>query len=229
MDKKFSLVATYSPVAMSTLEVDRGNYQTWLSQHGGPADVRVGLTNFDDVEAFHIKFGVPLAGAPSFLDREANEFRVKFMQEELDEFKEDYANGDMLKAADALVDLVYVAMGTASMMGLPWQQLWDEVQRANMSKVRASGADDARSVRKSALDVVKPEGWKGPDHRAAVGDGANWPTFYASSGGNPIGAVFPATMFEAPTQKPAVDMSAGAGVPVDAVIRMPAEDTEGGV
>jgi predicted HAD superfamily Cof-like phosphohydrolase len=229
MDKKFSLVATYSPVAMSTLEVDRGNYQTWLSQHGGPADVRVGLTNFDDVEAFHIKFGVPLAGAPSFLDREANEFRVKFMQEELDEFREDYANGDMLKAADALVDLVYVAMGTASMMGLPWQQLWDEVQRANMSKVRASGADDARSVRKSALDVVKPEGWKGPDHRAALGDGANWPTFYASTGGNPIGAVFPATTFAPPAPKAVVDMSAGAGVAVDAVIRVPADDTEGGV
>ena len=38
---------------------------------------------------------------------------------------------------DALIDLTYVAMGTAYMMGLPWQDLWDEVQRANMSKVRA--------------------------------------------------------------------------------------------
>lgn len=187
--KKFNLVTSYTPVALSTLNDDRANYQLWLTQHGGPADVTVGLTNFDDVEAFHKKFGVPLAGTPSFLDADADEFRRKFMQEELDEYTEAYMAGDMLKAADALVDLVYVALGTASMMGLPWQQLWDEVQRANMSKVRATGADDARSVRKSALDVVKPEGWKAPDHRAAVGDGANWPTFYASTGGNPGGAV----------------------------------------
>ncbi len=218
--KKFNLVTSYTPVALSTLNDDRANYQLWLTQHGGPADVTVGLTNFDDVEAFHKKFGVPLAGTPSFLDDDANRFRQKFMQEELDEYNEAYMAGDMLKAADALVDLVYVALGTASMMGLPWQQLWDEVQRANMSKVRATGADDSRSVRKSALDVVKPEGWKAPDHRAALGDGANWPTFYASTGGNPVGAVFPSTTFDA---------SQGAGVPVESVVRVPADDTEGGV
>src|SRR5581483_5515540 len=114
MDKKFSLVATYTPVPLSSLASDADNYQNWLRQNGGPSDVVVSFTNFDDVASFHSKFGVPMAQAPSFLDAEANEFRQKFMQEELDEYREAYENGDMLKAADALVDLVYVAMGTGS-------------------------------------------------------------------------------------------------------------------
>jgi len=39
--------------------------------------------------------------------------------------------------------------------------LWNEVQRANMSKVRASS--ESQSKRGSSLDVIKPEGWRGPD------------------------------------------------------------------
>lgn len=75
---------------------------------------------------------------------------------------------DLEKAADALADLVYVALGTAHMMGLPFEAVWAEVQRANMTKVRATGDDDPRSKRGSSLDVVKPEGWKAPDHGPAI-------------------------------------------------------------
>ena len=63
---------------------------------------------------------------------------------------------DLALQADALVDLVYVALGTGVMMGLPWQQLWDDVHRANMGKVRGVGK------RGHAVDLVKPEGWVGP-------------------------------------------------------------------
>lgn len=63
--------------------------------------------------------------------------------------------------ADGLIDLVYVALGTAHLHGFPWDALFDEVQRANMSKVRATHAEQSR--RKSTLDVVKPEGFQPPD------------------------------------------------------------------
>ena len=140
--------------------------------------------NLQDVAAFHEKFGVPHAKVPSFLDGHAQGFREKFMQEELDEFKDDCIAGNMEGAADALVDLVYVAMGTAHMMGLPWQKLWDEVQRANMSKMRAQTVGDSK--RGTLLDVIKPVGWRAPDHAGAlstktVGSGEkdwmSWPTF----------------------------------------------------
>lgn len=126
----------------------------------------------DDVCAFQEKFNVPMAVEPTFLDPEAFKFRVKFMQEELDEFITDHSEHNMHGAADALVDLAYVLHGTALMMGLPWSELWDEVQRANMAKERATCA--SQSKRGSALDVIKPEGWKAPDHTAALGAGP-WP------------------------------------------------------
>ena len=136
--------------------------------------------NFQDVAAFHEKFEVPCASAPSFLDWHAQGFREKFMQEELDEFTAACKLGNMEDAADALVDLVYVALGTAHMMGLPWQKLWDSVQRANMAKVRAQTAGDSK--RGTRLDVVKPAGWAAPNHTEALGgnkkdEWIGWPTF----------------------------------------------------
>lgn len=132
-----------------------------------------------DVLAFQRKFSVPMAPSPSFLDEDALQFRYRFMREELHEFIVAHLEGDMHGAADALVDLAYVLHGTALMMGLPWQRLWDEVQRANMEKERATHA--GLSKRGSALDVIKPEGWAGPDHAAALGTGP-WPTLDTGDG-----------------------------------------------
>lgn len=121
-------------------------------------------TNFDDVGLFHGKFDLPVADGdmPVQLDVETFAYRNEFLAEELKEFGLAYDAGDLPDQADALVDLVYVALGTAHMMNLPWQELWDEVQRKNMQKVRSTGADDARGKRKNNLDVVKPEGWTAP-------------------------------------------------------------------
>jgi predicted HAD superfamily Cof-like phosphohydrolase len=115
-------------------------------------------TNFADVFQFHTKFGLPYPVKPQLLEQDVMEFRHKFMEEELDEMTSAYMAGDLAGVADALIDLVYVAMGTAVMMGLPWQLLWDEVQRANMSKMRAESVQDslAGTGRGHILDVVKP-------------------------------------------------------------------------
>lgn len=118
-------------------------------------------SNFEDICDFHIRFGLEHNGIPKMLDEETARFRAKFMYEELEEFVDSYHKKDLAGMADALIDLTYVAMGTAYMMGLPWQDLWDEVQRANMSKVRAT--DASQSKRGSSLDVVKPEGWQAPN------------------------------------------------------------------
>lgn len=124
------------------------------------------MSFYEDVRAFHVKFGLPHFGEndnPHLLSADVDKFRANFMQEELDEYKEAVAQGDLAKAADALVDLVYVALGTAHMMHIPFNACWEEVQRANMSKERATSADDERSKRKSTLDIVKPDGWTTPD------------------------------------------------------------------
>lgn len=123
-------------------------------------------SNFDDVGEFHEKFGLPAVRRthpvhPQLLDHDMFRFRLKFLEEELSEFVHAQHAQDLAKAADALIDLVYVAMGTAHKMGLPWQELWREVQRANMAKERATSAD--QSKRGSTFDVIKPPGWQPPD------------------------------------------------------------------
>lgn len=123
-------------------------------------------SNFDDVGDFHRKFNIRSVShdGPGKIrwDADMLDFRVKFMEEELDEFNDAVADEDHAKMFDALIDLVYVAMGTAHLLGYPWQEGWDRVQEANMKKVRAA-ADGSDSVRKSSMDVVKPPGWSPPD------------------------------------------------------------------
>lgn len=119
--------------------------------------------HFRDIHLFHQKFGLlPVAAQPTALSAELSDFRVKFMQEELDEYRRAVASGDLEAQHDALIDLVYVAMGTAYLQRLPFNTGWDNVQLANMKKVRALRAGD--SERGSTFDVVKPPGWQPPNH-----------------------------------------------------------------
>ena len=122
------------------------------------------MSNFADVGRFHQKFGLPTSGVTvptSPLDPETLRFRVEFMREELNEFIEAAEAEDAAGMLDALIDLVYVAMGTAHLAGFPWEAGWALVQQANMAKVRATSASESK--RGSSLDVVKPEGWTAPD------------------------------------------------------------------
>lgn len=135
----------------------------------------MGLDQFKDVRDFQEKFGHLSHYKPTKLTKRKLLERIKFMQEELDEFTrgcgitrmhgaltpEDvyYDDGgvqDFAEQADALVDLVYVALGSAVMLGLPWQELWDDVQRANMAKERGI------SHRGNLVDCIKPPGWVPP-------------------------------------------------------------------
>lgn len=122
------------------------------------------MSNFEDVGRFHRKFGLPTfdpSRPTSPLDHETLSFRIAFMREELNEFIEAADAEDAAGMFDALIDLVYVAMGTAHLAGFPWEAGWALVQRANMAKVRATSASESK--RGSSLDVVKPEGWNAPD------------------------------------------------------------------
>jgi dCMP deaminase len=121
------------------------------------------VSYYSDVLDFHKRFNLPHGDLPRNLHPDIFNFRRNFLREELDEFSKAVTEDDLPGAADALVDLVYVALGTAAMMGIPFDECWREVQAANMRKVRANGAEDERSKRKHLLDVVKPEGWKPPD------------------------------------------------------------------
>lgn len=149
------------------------------------------MSYYYDVGAFHEKFALPRADGsvpPRPLTADLVRYRGAFMLEELIEWFEaqgafgvashlceimedlkadtlltDAPMHGMADSADALVDLCYVALGTAHLSGLDFDAHWAEVQRANMSKERGRTAK-----RDHDLDVCKPEGWVGPDHEAIL-------------------------------------------------------------
>ncbi len=115
-----------------------------------------------DVARFHQEVTRQESPAtPTMVSPEFIHIRWKFAQEENDEFLEACHNGDMVKAADGLADLIYVAIGTAYLMGIPLEKVWDAVQRANMKKV---GGATARNPN----DAIKPPGWQPPDVEIAT-------------------------------------------------------------
>lgn len=109
-----------------------------------------------DVAEFHMKFDFLVSEKPTMLHPVLVGERIVCMREELDEFDEAARKGDICGMADALIDLTYFVKGTAAMMGLPWGELWRDVHRANMSKVRGT------THRGHKADVKKPPGWEGP-------------------------------------------------------------------
>lgn len=79
--------------------------------------------------------------------------RVSWMLEELAEF----AAADTLEdQADALIDLIYFAIGTFTMMGVKPEALFDIVHNANMGKV----GPDGRVLRNEQGKIVKPDNWE---------------------------------------------------------------------
>ncbi len=90
--------------------------------------------------------------------------RIDFISEELLELEDAVKAGDDLEQIDALIDIAYVAMGTAALSGFNWERHWNEVHAANMRKV--AGSNDKRPD--LPYDLVKPEGWMVPDHDKVV-------------------------------------------------------------
>ena len=110
-----------------------------------------------DVADFHAKFNVPQPRTPSLPDADMTSFRLKFLREELEEIEDAVLEEDLEEVLDGLVDIVYVALGTALVFGMDFDTAWKRVQAANMKKIAglATGRHDQ-------FDVSKPEGWEPP-------------------------------------------------------------------
>ena len=89
-----------------------------------------------DVAKFHETFDLPILEKPTIPPPQRCALRVNLLQEELDELKEAIADNDLVEVADALCDIQYVLSGAILEFGLAdkFKELFDEVQRSNMSK-----------------------------------------------------------------------------------------------
>jgi phosphoribosyl-ATP pyrophosphohydrolase len=104
---------------------------------------------------------LPIPAVPTMLGADRQEWAMAALKEELVEFEDACEAGDVVEAADALVDLVYFALGRLIEMGVPPLAVMDGVQEANMVKRRGELSKRPGSL---GCDAVKPEGWTPPDH-----------------------------------------------------------------
>lgn len=96
---------------------------------------------------------VPFNGIP---DQKEYNFMVNTCEEEIYEFKKAYEEKDYGEMIDALIDLIYFALGHLYRMGAPFEKAFDEVHKANMRK-------NGGSTDRGQQDAKKPEDWQAPD------------------------------------------------------------------
>jgi len=98
------------------------------------------LNALNQVAEFHKTFNAPILDKPQIPSPERCELRISLLQEELNELKEAIADNNIVEIADALCDLQYVLSGAVLEFGLghKFVELFNEVQRSNMSKACAN-------------------------------------------------------------------------------------------
>jgi len=94
------------------------------------------------VKEFHEAFGLGIKYKPTAdLGEPKNLLRYKLMREENEEYLEAANNNDLVEVADALGDMLYILCGTILEHGLQHkiEEVFEEIQRSNMSKLGADG------------------------------------------------------------------------------------------
>jgi predicted HAD superfamily Cof-like phosphohydrolase len=121
------------------------------------------------VETFHNAFGIENKYAPfTELTPAEIELRFNLMREENEEYLEAAQRGDIVEIADALGDQLYILCGTILKHGLQHKiaEVFQEIQRSNMSKLDANGKPIYREDGK----VLKSELYFKPDIRSILAD-----------------------------------------------------------
>ena len=128
---------------------------------------------FKDMQDMHKKYGVD-----KWMNEEKKsdwsrlnkymDFRIKMMQEELDETKQAFKDNNPEEIVDGIIDLCVFAIGTLEVFGVDANKAWDQVYKANMSK--EVGIKEGRPNPLGLPDLVKPEGWEGPSHEGNHGN-----------------------------------------------------------
>lgn len=120
-----------------------------------------------DMAQMHQKFGVRDWVSKVEEDRELLKtflaFRLGMIYEELGETqKAALVDKDPEEVVDGLIDICVFAIGTLDIFGVDANKAWDRVYKANMVKSPGQKAERANSF--GLPDMIKPEGWRAPDH-----------------------------------------------------------------
>lgn len=118
------------------------------------------MSVFSDVRDF-MKIGHPdkILSRPEEPDYDTRRLCEALIKEEYLELRNAFETHDLVEAADAMADLIYVVTFAAHCYGIPLERVWAEVQRTNMAKF--PGGKVTR--RKSDSKIMKPDGWEPPN------------------------------------------------------------------
>ena len=119
------------------------------------------------VELFHRSFGLGVSEIPKAdLGIAKNTLRFNLMDEENKEYLEAAADDDLVEVADALGDMLYILCGTILEHGMQHkiEEVFEEIQRSNMSKLGANGQPIYREDGK----VLKGPNYFKPDIQAIL-------------------------------------------------------------
>jgi predicted HAD superfamily Cof-like phosphohydrolase len=94
------------------------------------------INSLNQVADFHRTFNAPILDTPQIPSEQRCELRVNLLQEELNELSQAIRDNNLVEIADALCDIQYVLSGAVLEFGLgeKFVELFNEVQRSNMSK-----------------------------------------------------------------------------------------------
>lgn len=100
------------------------------------------------VAAFHETFKHPIKDHPGIPSEDRCRLRVALIAEELKELEQAIGDRDIVEVADALCDIQYVLAGAILEFGLgeKFKDLFEEVQRSNMSKACSSEEEARKTV-----------------------------------------------------------------------------------
>ena len=96
----------------------------------------------ESVKKFHNTYKLGYSETPiANLGKNKNKLRFSLMSEENEEYLEAANNDDIVEVADALGDMLYILYGTIIEHGMQdiIEDVFDEIQRSNMSKLGEDG------------------------------------------------------------------------------------------
>lgn len=114
------------------------------------------------VKEFHTAFKLGHSENPiADIGESKKTLRYHLMKEENEEYLEAVQNNDLVEIADALGDMMYILCGTIIEHGLQHkiEEVFDEIQRSNMSKL----GEDGQPIYREDGKVMKGPNYFKPD------------------------------------------------------------------
>ncbi|MCC1484500.1 nucleoside triphosphate pyrophosphohydrolase family protein [Winogradskyella immobilis] len=121
----------------------------------------------DSVKAFHTSFKIGHRETPKAdLGTNKNTLRFNLMKEENEEYFEAAQNNDLVEVADALGDMLYILCGTIIEHGMQHkiEEVFEEIQRSNMSKL----GEDGQPIYREDGKVLKGPNYFKPNIKAIL-------------------------------------------------------------